>query len=144
MPTGAFAVIFDDERRVLLCHRRDFDAWNLPGGGVDPNEAPWDAAVRETREEVGVDIEIVRLTGVYWKPGKNELVFNFEGRIVAGVPGTSDEADQVGYFALDAMPPNTAPLQLERIKEATAGGAPVFRALTGAGIRDLFAATVRE
>ena len=44
MGSGAFAIIYDDERRVLLCHRRDVDAWNLPGGRVEDNEAPWDAA----------------------------------------------------------------------------------------------------
>jgi len=32
---GAFAIIFDDAGRVLLCHRRDIDVWNLPGGGVE-------------------------------------------------------------------------------------------------------------
>jgi 8-oxo-dGTP pyrophosphatase MutT (NUDIX family) len=47
---GAFAVIFDDQKRVLLCHRRDMDAWNLPGGGIDSGELPTEAIVRETRE----------------------------------------------------------------------------------------------
>ncbi len=74
MKAGAFAVIFDDHDRVLLCHRRDIDAWNLPGGGVEQGETPWDATVREVREEVGVDAEVVRLTGLYWKPGSDELV----------------------------------------------------------------------
>jgi 8-oxo-dGTP pyrophosphatase MutT (NUDIX family) len=32
---GAFAIIFDEDGRVLLCHRRDMDLWNLPGGGMD-------------------------------------------------------------------------------------------------------------
>ncbi|TMC03400.1 MAG: NUDIX domain-containing protein [Chloroflexi bacterium] len=113
MKAGAFAVIFDDHDRVLLCHRRDIDAWNLPGGGVEQGETPWDATVREVREEVGVDAEVVRLTGLYWKPGSDELVFNFECRVTGGSPTTSDEADQVGYFEFEALPPNTAPKQVE-------------------------------
>ena len=141
MRTGAFAIIFDDQGRVLLCHRRDFDAWNLPGGEVEENESPWDAAIRETREEVGVDVEIVRLTGLYWKPRTGELVFNFEGRIIGGAPTTSDEADEVGYFAIDAVPTNTSPLQLERIRDASSGSVPVLKTQTGPGIRDLFPAT---
>lgn len=32
---AAFAVILDELDRVLLCHRRDMDMWNLPGGGVE-------------------------------------------------------------------------------------------------------------
>ena len=44
---GVFGIVTDEEDRVLLCHRRDYDLWNLPGGGVGPGESPWDALVRE-------------------------------------------------------------------------------------------------
>ncbi|TMC71769.1 MAG: NUDIX domain-containing protein [Chloroflexi bacterium] len=141
MRMGAFVVIFDERRRVLLCHRRDIDVWNLPGGGVEDGEAPWDAAVREAREEVGVEVEIVRLTGLYWKPERNDLVFNFEGRIKSGIPTTSDEANEVGYFAVDEIPANMSPLQLERIHDAEAGAVPVFRSQMGPSSFDLFPAT---
>jgi 8-oxo-dGTP diphosphatase len=120
--TGAFGVIFDAERRVLLCHRRDLDAWNLPGGGVEAAESPWNAAVREVREEVGLDVEIVRLTGVYWKPQEQEIVFNFECRVISGVLSTSDEADEVRYFSIEDLPPNTSPKQVERIHDALVPG----------------------
>src|SRR5438132_1020880 len=42
---GAFAVILDEQQRVLLCHRRDYDLWNLPGGRVESGESPWDAVL---------------------------------------------------------------------------------------------------
>jgi len=138
MRMGAFAVIFDDERRVLLCHRRDIDAWNLPGGRVEDGEAPWDAVIRETREEVGLDVEISRLTGLYWKPDTAELVFSFECRVVSGTPGLSDEADKVGYFPVDRLPTNTGRKHVERIRDALAGGPAVLRAQTGPGMRELF------
>lgn len=138
MKAGAFAVIFDDQDRVLLCHRRDIDAWNLPGGGIERGEAPWNAAVREVREEVGLTAEIVRLTGLYWKAGSEELVFNFECRVIGGSPTTSDEADDVGYFPFDALPPNTAPKQIERIADALSRApTPFLKSQSGPGIRDL-------
>jgi ADP-ribose pyrophosphatase YjhB (NUDIX family) len=142
MRAGAFGVIFDADRRVLLCHRRDIDAWNLPGGGVEAGESPWDATVREVREEVGLDVEIVRLTGVYWKPRTAEVVFNFECRIASGSPTTSDEADDVRYFSLDELPPNTAPKQVERIHDALLPGT-ALRTQQGATTRDMLRAQAR-
>jgi 8-oxo-dGTP diphosphatase len=139
MRLGAFAIILDDARRVLICHRRDIDAWNLPGGRVEDGEAPWDAAIRETREEVGLEVEVARLTGLYWKPETADLVFAFECGVLSGTPGLSDEADEVGYFALDALPANTGRKHIERIRDALAGGPAVMRVQTGPGMRDLFA-----
>jgi 8-oxo-dGTP pyrophosphatase MutT (NUDIX family) len=139
MRMGAFAVILDDQRRVLLCHRRDMDAWNLPGGGVEAEEAPWDAVVREVREEVGLVASVVRVTGLYWKPDTDELVFNFECTIASGTPGTSDEADAAEYFSIEDLPANTAPKQVQRIRDALAGNGVAMRVQTGPGIRDLLA-----
>ena len=48
---GVFGIITDERDRVLLCHRRDFDLWNLPGGRVEAGESPWSALVREVEEE---------------------------------------------------------------------------------------------
>lgn len=138
MRAGAFGVIFDADRRVLLCHRRDMDAWNLPGGGVEPGETPWDAVTREVREEVGLETEIVRLTGLYWKPDTEELVFNFECRIVGGALGPSDESDGAAYYAFADLPPNTAPKQVERIADALAGRpVPALRVQRGPRTRDV-------
>jgi ADP-ribose pyrophosphatase YjhB (NUDIX family) len=120
--TGAFGVIFDTDHRVLPCHRRDLDAWNLPASGVEAGESPWDAAVREVREQVGLDVEIVRLTGVCWRPQTAQVVFNFECRSTAGTPTTSEEADEIRSFSMDELPVNTAPEQVERIRDALLPG----------------------
>lgn len=37
---GVFAIIFGDKKRILFCHRTDYDLWNLPGGVLEKDEAP--------------------------------------------------------------------------------------------------------
>lgn len=115
---GAFALIFNPQNEVLLCHRRDLDLWNLPGGGMEAGESPWEAVVREVEEEVGLIVEVERLAGVYAKPEQEEIVFSFVCRVIRGEPGTSEEADEVCFFAVDQLPRNTSPKQAERIHDA--------------------------
>ncbi|MDP2651563.1 MAG: NUDIX domain-containing protein [bacterium] len=116
MTIGAFSIILDSGNKVLLCRRRDKDLWNLPGGGVERNESPWAAAVREAQEEIGVDIVIEKLIGVYFKQEQEEIVFQFLSRIEKGIPSVSEESRENAYFDADALPENTAPRQKERIK----------------------------
>lgn len=115
MNAGAFAIVRDAAGSVLLCHRRDMDLWDLPGGKVETGEAPWDAAVREAREEVGVSVAVERLTDVTWKPEAQDLVFTFECKVLSGTPGLSDEADAVEYFDPGRLPANLSPAKRERI-----------------------------
>lgn len=114
---GVFGIIIDDEDRVLLCHRRDFDLWNLPGGGVEEGESPWDALVREIEEETGLKAAPAHLSGVYSKPDRNEVVFSFYCRITGGAIRLTNEADRIEYFPLDRIPGNTVPKQVERIED---------------------------
>lgn len=115
---GVFGIIFDTHDRVLLCHRRDHDLWNLPGGGLETGETPWDGLKREVKEETGLEVEIIKLSGVYSKPDKNEIVFSFICQAPAGELTLTEEADQLKYFAFSEIPPNTVPKQVERIKDA--------------------------
>ena len=134
---GSFAIIFDDGQRVLLCHRRDLDVWNLPGGVVESGELPTEAVVRETQEETGLSIEIERLAGIYGKNDKDELVFSFVCRVVAGEIRSTDEADEFAYFALDEFPPNTSPKQVERVQDSINHSGLIIRKQTGKTTRDL-------
>lgn len=115
---GIFGIIFDKQGRVLLCHRRDYDLWNLPGGGLKNSESPWDGLKREIKEETGLEVEILKLTGVYSKPDKNEVVLSFICKPIEGEITLNDEADKIEYFKIDKIPQNTSPKQVERINDA--------------------------
>ncbi|MEO0827064.1 MAG: NUDIX domain-containing protein [Cyanobacteria bacterium J06639_16] len=115
---GAFAIIFDAQDRVLLCHRTDFDAWNLPGGGVESGELPTEGVIREVKEETGLEAVVERLIGVYGKPDKDELVFSFICRAVGGRLSVTRESRECRYFKITALPENTIPNHVERIFDA--------------------------
>jgi len=115
---GVFGIITDDQRRVLLCHRRDYDLWNLPGGGLKKDESPWEGVIREIKEETGLKVVVERISGVYAKPEQNEIVFSFLCRIANGHIAFGDEVDKIEYFEFEKIPQNTAPKQIERIKDA--------------------------
>jgi 8-oxo-dGTP diphosphatase len=136
---GAFAIIFNEHGSVLLCHRRDMDAWNLPGGGIEPGELPTEAVIREVKEETGLEVAIDSLLGVYGKADKpNELVFSFLCRVTGGQLALTDESDDTRYFNIEDLPPNTSPRQVQRIHEALSQPTqPVFRRLTGPTTREM-------
>ena len=125
---GAFAIIFNEAGQVLLSHRRDMDAWNLPGGGLEFEELPTECVIREVREETGLDVVVERLVGIYGKTGRNELVFAFVCRVTGGYLRVTDESDESRYYDIDLLPPNTLKKHALRVLDAIQETrAPVFR-----------------
>lgn len=55
----ASAIVFDDHERVLLVHHNKLGQWLYPGGHIDPNEDPAQAAQREVLEETGVHTQVI-------------------------------------------------------------------------------------
>ena len=51
--------------KVLLQRRGDSNKWGFPGGAIELGETPQMAAIREAKEETGLDVEIVKIIGVY-------------------------------------------------------------------------------
>jgi len=81
-------------------------------------ETPWQAVIREVQEEVGLVVTIDKLVGIYAYPPKDDLVFSFLCTCVSGNIAESDEADAIGYFALERLPFNTHSHHVLRIKDA--------------------------
>jgi 8-oxo-dGTP pyrophosphatase MutT (NUDIX family) len=65
---SASAIVTDEQGRILLIKRRDNTLWALPGGGHDIGETIGQTAVREVKEETGLDVQVTGLTGIYTNP----------------------------------------------------------------------------
>lgn len=68
MPNVGVTVVVMQGNTVLLTRREDFAVWCLPGGAVDPQEAVEQAALREVREETGLDVTLAGVVGVCSRP----------------------------------------------------------------------------
>jgi ADP-ribose pyrophosphatase YjhB (NUDIX family) len=100
------------DHNILLTQRDDFETWILPGGGVDDGESLAQAAIRETKEETGLDVELTSLVGIYSRKG-NALsghIVLFTAVPVGGEIGRqAGETIAVEWFPFDQIP---APLHL--------------------------------
>lgn len=65
---AASALTFDDDDRLLLILNSDDGCWSVPGGCIEPNESPEEAVRREVLEETGLEVDPLRLLGVYGGP----------------------------------------------------------------------------
>ena len=106
---SAGAAIFDDDGRILLVKRTSDGTWGFPAGGVDPNESASEAAIRETREETGIEARIDELIDVYHgEPGKSGphsvVHVQYLCERTDGTHQPSHETDAVRYWNIDAVP----------------------------------------
>jgi 8-oxo-dGTP diphosphatase len=91
----------------LYLMRRGFEPsrglWTMPGGFVDLGESVEDAAIRETKEEIGVAIEISGLVGVYSRSTDRIVVVVYAAR-ADGTPTRTEEALEIGAFGPTTIP----------------------------------------
>ena len=92
---------------VLIARRNPPYGWALPGGFVDYGETLEAAAVREAREETGLEIEHLRQFRAYSDPGRDPRQHNISVVFTArahGVPRAGDDAEHARLFPLDQLP----------------------------------------
>ena len=84
---AACVLLFDDDNRLLVLETTYRREWLLPGGVVERNEAPWEGARREVREEIGIELDGLRLAAMDWRSSDDEyddsLHFVFDGGVLS-------------------------------------------------------------
>jgi 8-oxo-dGTP diphosphatase len=84
-------IITDDHGRALLVQRRDNHRWEPPGGVLELGETIDDGLRREVREETGLDIEPMTLTGIYKNMPRGIIALVFRCKITGGDLATNGE-----------------------------------------------------
>lgn len=108
---GGRAAIFDDDGHILVMKRADDGTWCLPSGFVDPGESPEEAAVRETKEETGLDVRPVELVDLYTRYpsaeyGPHTLVAaTYLCAVTGGELSGSHEDEGLAYQPVDDVSP---------------------------------------
>jgi 8-oxo-dGTP pyrophosphatase MutT (NUDIX family) len=107
-------VVENEHGEILMIRRSDNGNWALPGGAIDLGESMTQAAVREVKEETGIDCEITGLIGIYTDPGhiilytsnneaRQEFSILLRGRPVAGERALSDESLDVQWIPAESI-----------------------------------------
>jgi 8-oxo-dGTP diphosphatase len=118
---GAAAIILDSEGRILLVkHSYGKCNWDLPGGKSEENESAQETARREVLEEIGLNVEIGQLTGVYYDPNNDMHHFVF---IASNVnqrepEPSSPEILECRYCSIHDLPKPISNFTYKRIQDA--------------------------
>lgn len=111
----------DDDGRVLLVRQTDFGTYGTIGGAIDEDEAPADAAVREAREETGLEVELTGLLAATGGPQFRITYPNgdqtayvsilYAARVTGGdARPDGEEVDELRWFTRDELAAPDAPL----------------------------------
>jgi 8-oxo-dGTP diphosphatase len=96
--------ISQDDSILLVKQNYGKGYWSLPGGMVEIGESLEEGAIREVREETGLDIRIRKVIGIYSKPSEGAIATSLEGEVIGGKLEPQHEVVECGYFHLSEMP----------------------------------------
>lgn len=100
-------IIADPESRIVLVRRAidpGYGKWVFPGGYVDRGELVPVAAVREAKEEAGLDIRLDRLLNIYSYPGRAPVIIVYAASILGGELACDDEGLEARFFHAHEIP----------------------------------------
>ena len=100
-------IILDENNHIVLVKRAiqpGYGKWVCPGGFVDRGEEVMAAAIREAREEAGIDIRIDRLLNVYSYPGVAPVIIVYVATMIGGTLSCDDECLEVRLFTPADIP----------------------------------------
>jgi len=95
------ATIVINEKNEILLIKGPRRGWEMPGGQVEEGESLKEAAIRETKEESGIDIEVLKFCGVFQNVSGSICNTLFLAKPIGGKLTTSSESIEVGFFPIE-------------------------------------------
>jgi 8-oxo-dGTP diphosphatase len=117
-------VITDDRGQALLIQRRDNHRWEPPGGVLELGETIHDGLRREVREETGLVVEPIALTGVYKNMNRAIIALVFRCNTTGGQLSTTDETEAVRWATATDIRELASPAYVIRVLDALRDDAP--------------------
>lgn len=112
-------IISPDRKKILMIMRRDVPVWVLPGGGIESNETPEQATIRELEEETGFTVSITKKIAEYTPLNRLTRYTHFyECAIEGGAPQTGLETRAIEFFDIDDLPKKIPPPFTDWIEDA--------------------------
>jgi 8-oxo-dGTP diphosphatase len=125
------AVITDDHGRTLLIQRRDNQHWEPPGGVLELNETIEEGLRREAREETGLDIEPIALTGIYKNMPRGVIALVFRCKATGGTLAVSHEVPGFRWASASEVAELADEAYAIRVQDAMHQEPPAIRAHDG-------------
>ena len=97
-------IVVDDYGRALLIRRLDNRLWEPPGGVLELGEVIHDGLRREVREETGLDVEPIALSGVYQNMPRGIIALVFRCKITGGALATNEEVSDFRWVTETQAP----------------------------------------
>ncbi|MFB4213276.1 NUDIX hydrolase [Shouchella sp. JSM 1781072] len=95
------ATIILNEKNDILLIKGPKRGWEFPGGQVEEGESLTDAAIRETKEETGLDVEITKFCGIFQNTRASICNTLYLANIVGGEMTTTPESLEIGFFSIE-------------------------------------------
>jgi ADP-ribose pyrophosphatase YjhB (NUDIX family) len=132
-PSLGMGIAIIEDGKILLTKRRDFPVWCIPGGHLSPGESLVDAAIREAKEETGLDVELLNLVGVYsmpfkWENGSCEIILR-ACRISGDLIRSTNETIDAAFYSFEELPPDLIGWQYHQAVDALSDKVGVVTAL---------------
>lgn len=97
---SAATIVVNEQNEILLI-KGPMRGWEMPGGQVEEGESLKEAAIRETKEESGIDVEILKFCGIFQNVNRSICNTLFLAKPIGGQCTTSPESLEVGFFPIE-------------------------------------------